>query len=243
MNNFSKGLTLMPPGLLVILWLGIPSIDMAQQTSPPRRPPQSPTSVSTQRANAKVSQPVPRFSGKGKARATARPNVTALQIQAMSKRKFPPPLSPLEKQQVLDAKIGTTYATLAPGHMSEAGKAKMQAWSPVMANSEVGPDNPPPYISFPPLADAIAPYSTFAPPLLWLHINSQETGDYYLVDCSVTPGTYTIEGSDNTTQTVTVPENKHLLFHLDQADKGWHNFMIRSDNQWGLFSCEIIRLN
>jgi hypothetical protein len=180
MHNFSKSSALVPTWLF-LLGLGIPSISLAQQTTPPRRPVQSPTSGSTQTATAKVTQPVPRFSGKGNARATARVNVTALQLKTMSIRKLPPPLTPLEKQQVLDAKIGTTYATLTPGHMSEPGKAKMEAWSPATANSEVGVDNPPPYISFPPAADAIAPYQAFAPPLIWLHINSQETITWSIV--------------------------------------------------------------
>jgi len=190
-----------------------------------------------------IGQSVPRFSGNGKARATARVNLTALQMKTMPNRKLPPPLSFQEKQQVLDAKVGTTYVTLTPGHMSEAGKAKIEAWSPVLVNSEIGFDNPPPHISFPPLEDATAEYQVFAPPLLWIEINSQATGSYYLVDCSVTPGTYTILASDGNTQTMTVADNKHLLFHLDQADKGWHAFTVKSDTQWAFVSCEIIRLN
>ena len=43
-------------------------------------------------------------------------------------------------------------------------------------------------------------------------------------------------------QTVSVAENKHLLFHLDQADKGWHYFMITSPDHWHSASCEMTRL-
>jgi hypothetical protein len=160
-------------------------------------------------------------------------------MKAIPMRKLPPALSPIELQQAGDAKIGTPYATLTSGHMREPLKALILAMSPSLVNPEpvdqIG-------IFFPATEDDTSGSNPF-PPALGMNINSQASGSYYLVDCSVSPGIYNVADEGGNKETVTVAENKHLLFHLDQADQGWHYFMITSPDHWQFASCAIIRLN
>jgi hypothetical protein len=234
MHYSGKSASLSSTTLFLIVWLGIPSLGSAQQGLTSGRPTQRPTTQTQQ-----VVRPVPRFSGKGKARATVRVDLTAVQLKAIPHRKIPPPLSLLELQQAGDAKIGTPYATLSSGHMREPLKALILAMSPSLVNPE-----PVDHwgIFFPATEDDPSGSNPF-PPALGMNINSQASGSYYLVDCSVSPGIYNVADEGGNKETVTVVENKHLLFHLDQADQGWHYFMITSPDHWQFASCEITRLN
>lgn len=234
MHHFSKSTRLSSTTLFLVLWLGIPSVGSAQQQSPAARSQQRPATQTQQ-----VMKSVPRFSGKGKARATARVDLTAVQMKAVPKRKLPPPLSLLEMQKATDAKVGTPYATLGSGHMREPLKALIMAMSPSFVNPEPVDQWG---IFFPAREDDPSGSNPF-PPALGMNINSQASGSYYLVDCSVSPGIYNVADEAGNQETVTVAENKHLLFHLDQADQGWHYFMITSPNHWQFASCAIIHLN
>jgi hypothetical protein len=123
--------------------------------------------------------------------------------------------------------------------MREPQKALIIAMSPSLVNPEPVDQWG---IFFPATEDDPSGSNPF-PPTLVVKINSQASGSYYLVDCSVSPGIYNVADEGGNQETVTVPENKHLLFHLDQADIGWHSFMITSPNHWQFASCEMSRLN
>jgi hypothetical protein len=160
-------------------------------------------------------------------------------MKAIASRKGPAPLAPAVKQQALDGKIGTPFATVSVGRLIEPNKARIEVWTPILVNS-LTLANGVPRILFTSSQEWEQSNDLFHP-TLFVFINSPAAGNFYLVDCSVTPGPYTIEGPSGT-QTTQV-EDGHLLFHLDQAALGWQSFRITSADQWEFYSCSILQLN
>lgn len=191
--------------------------------------------------SAQGNTPGARFSGQGKAQLNGASPASAAHMRVLRKLRPPLRLSPAERLAALDGKTAAPYATLAPGRMTDGGKARAEAWLAIAANSEAALDATGPYISFWSKADA-PELSAIVPPGIILRVFNPTPGAFYLLDCAVTPATYSVSGPGGALK-VTLAENKHLLLHLDQADKGWYSFAVGSDDQWGFYSCDVIRLD
>jgi hypothetical protein len=85
-----------------------------------------------------------------------------------------------------------------------------------------------------------------------IHLKSEAAGRRYLIDCRVNSwqghGTFKIwNGNGDLLQTIegTGPQashGQHLVFVLEAADDGWHEFRIAGNSDWWFYSCEVTNL-
>ena len=197
---------------------------------------QRPGTATVQQVRPQIARKLIRFSGK--AATAANLKLTPAQMKAIPSRKAPAPLSATALQQALDGKVGTPYATVKVARLIEPNKAEAQAWTPTLVNSLTLANGVPRMVFE---AVEYQNPSGYFHPSLFVTINSPAAGNFYLIDCSVSVATYTVEGPGGT-QTTQV-QNGHLMFHLDQAAQGWNYFTIRSDEQWEFYSCSILQQN